>query len=206
MPSRSMKQFLDGYHQFRDTYFRENEQMIRELMDRGQKPKALMIACSDSRIDPSLKFGAGPGDMFIIRNVAALVPPYEPDGEHHGTSAALEFAVRGLEVENIIIMGHARCGGIHALMHQPNTGDFISAWMNIADDAKAEALSSKLDPSKAQVFCEQEAVKVSLRNLLTFPWVKERVDAGKLLLHGWYFDLGTGTLHILREDGTFTPA
>ena len=204
--SESLDKFLEGYRQFRETYFRENDQTIRELMDRGQKPKALMIACSDSRIDPSLKFGAAPGDMFVIRNVAALVPPYERGGEYHGTSAALEFAVRALEVEHVIVMGHARCGGIHALMHEPNQGDFIAAWMNLAAPAKKEALARKLPEAQAQAFCEHEAVKVSLRNLMTFPWVKERVDVGTLVLHGWYFDLATGTLHILAEDGSFRPA
>ena len=135
-----MDKFLAGYRQFRETYFRDNEGLIKDLMDHGQKPKALMIACSDSRIDPSLKFGVEPGEMFIVRNVANLVPPFDPDGHAHGTSAALEFAVRGLSIENVIVMGHARCGGIGALMNAPPGGDFIAAWMSIAAPAREKAL------------------------------------------------------------------
>src|SRR5690349_17257614 len=110
-------------------------------MKRGQSPRAMLIACSDSRIDPSLKFGVDPGDMFIVRNVANLVPPVEPDGHAHGTSAALEFAVRALEVEHVIVMGHARCGGIKALMTQPQAGDFVAAWMKTALPAREKALA-----------------------------------------------------------------
>ena len=202
----SVDRFLEGYRQFRDGYFRENEDFIHDLMAKGQKPKAVMIACSDSRIDPSLKFGVSPGDMFIIRNVASLVPPFETGGKYHGTSAALEFAVRGLEVEHVIVMGHARCGGIHALMNKPNAGDFVAAWMDIASAARETALAQKLAPEAAQHLCEQEAVKVSLANLMTFPWIRERADAGLLTIHGWYFDLGNGTLYVLNKDGAFVEA
>ena len=135
----SVDKFLGGYRKFREGYFRENEDFIHDLMAKGQKPSAIMIACSDSRIDPSLKFDVAPGEMFIVRNVAALVPPFEQGGQYHGTSAALEFAVRALEVENVIVMGHARCGGIHSLMNNPRSGDFVGAWMKIADDARKTA-------------------------------------------------------------------
>lgn len=202
----SVAKFIDGYRKFRDGYFRENEDFIVDLMAKGQKPAAIMIACSDSRIDPSLKFDVAPGEMFIVRNVAALVPPFEQGGKYHGTSAALEFAVRALEVENVIVMGHARCGGIHALMNNPRGGDFVGAWMKIVEDARSAAVAANLPPAEAQSLCEHEAVKVSLANLLTFPWVKEAVDAGKLILHGWYFDLGTGTLYVLGKDGKFVAA
>jgi len=199
--------FYEGYRQFREQYFRENKPMIEALMAKGQRPKAMMIACSDSRIDPSLKFGVNPGEMFIVRNVANLVPPYGPDNAYHGTSAALEFAVRDLEVEHIIVMGHAKCGGIHALMKTgPRHDDFISSWMKIAEPARVAALAQTKEPVAAQRLCEQEAVKTSLVNLLTFPWVEERVQAGKLKLHGWYFDLETATLHVCGPTGTFQPA
>jgi carbonic anhydrase len=199
--------FYEGYRQFREQYFRENKPMIEALMTKGQRPKAMMIACSDSRIDPSLKFGVNPGEMFIVRNVANLVPPYEPDNAYHGTSAALEFAVRDLEVEHIIVMGHAKCGGIHALMqYEHRQDDFISSWMKIAEPAREAALAKTTEPVAAQRLCEQEAVKTSLVNLLTFPWVNERVKAGKLQLHGWYFDLETATLHVQDSAGTFKPA
>ena len=201
-----MEKFIAGYRKFRSTYFRENEGFIQELMAKGQKPSALMIACSDSRIDPSLKFDVAPGEMFIVRNVANLVPPFEQGGKYHGTSAALEFAVRALEVEHVIVMGHARCGGIHSLMNNPRGGDFVGSWMTIAENARARAVAAHLPPDEAQTLCEHEAVKVSLENLLTFPWVKEAVDAGKLKLHGWYFDLGTATLYTLNDSGKFVEA
>lgn len=201
-----MDKFLAGYRQFRETYFRDNESFIKELMDKGQKPKALMIACSDSRIDPSLKFGVEPGELFVVRNVANLVPPFDPDGHAHGTSAALEFAVRSLAIEHVIVMGHARCGGINALMNAPQAGDFIAAWMSIAAPAREKALKTTREPAAAQRCCEQEAVRLSLRNLLTFPWVKDAVDAGHLKTHGWYFDLEVGRLSILNEStDTFEP-
>lgn len=202
-----LERFLEGYRLFRSNYFEQNKEFITSLMAKGQKPKVMLIACSDSRIDPSLKFGAEPGDMFIVRNVANLVPPYGPDSMYHGTSAALEFAVRGLEIEHIIVMGHARCGGIHSLMHDgAHTDDFISSWMAIAKPAREAALAVTKEPAAAQRLCEQEAVKTSLRNLKTFPWVAERLEQGKLKIHGWYFDLETATLYILDDTGAFTPA
>jgi carbonic anhydrase len=196
--------FFEGYRQFREQYFRENKEQIEALMAKGQKPKAMMIACSDSRIDPSLKFGVNPGEMFIVRNVANLVPPYGPDNAYHGTSAALEFAVRDLQVEHIIVMGHAKCGGIHALMqHEHREDDYISSWMKIAEPARNFALAKTKEPAAAQRLCEQEAVKTSLANLMTFPWVAERVRTGKLELHGWYFDLETASLFVCDANGAF---
>ncbi len=201
-----MQKFLDGYRLFRSGYYRDNKKLIDELMNSGQSPTAMMIACSDSRIDPSLKFGVDPGDMFIVRNVANLVPPFAPDTRAHGTSAALEFAVRVLKVKHVIVMGHAKCGGIKALMEDAGNGDFVTSWMEIAEPARQTALAAHLPPAEAQHLCEHEAVKLSLQNLLTFPWVKAAVDAGKLELHGWYFDLGDGTLSIVDKSGAFKPA
>jgi len=197
--------FFAGYRAFREDYYKKNRDMIVELMTRRQSPKAMMIACSDSRIDPSLKFGADPGDMFIVRNVANLVPPYAPDGAYHGTSAAQEFAVQVLEIPNIIVMGHARCGGIEALVRrqEESAADFVASWMRIAEPARARAYQMAT-PEQRQRVCEEEAVKVSLGNLMSFPWIKARVDAGKLKLHGWYFDLETATLHVLNDEGTFS--
>jgi carbonic anhydrase len=195
---------FEGYRQFREEYFRANQAQIEKLMATGQKPKAMMIACSDSRIDPSLKFGVNPGEMFIVRNVANLVPPYGPDNAYHGTSAALEFAVRDLQVEHIIVMGHAKCGGIHALMqHEHRQDDYISSWMKIAESARNFALAKTKEPAAAQRMCEQEAVKTSLANLMTFPWIAERVRTGKLELHGWYFDLETASLYVCDATGAF---
>jgi carbonic anhydrase len=202
----ALEKFFAGYHQFRDNYFRDNKAFIEDLMKRGQAPKAMLIACSDSRIDPSLKFGVDPGDMFIVRNVANLVPPFAPDGNAHGTSAALEFAVRALQVEHVIVMGHARCGGIRALMTQPQAGDFVAAWMKTAMPARAKALAASSNPDEAQKCCEHESVRISLHNLMTFPWVKEAVDAGRLQIHGWYFDLETATLYVLDKSDKFVAA
>lgn len=203
----SLAPFLEGYRQFRSQYFREHQATIENLMAKGQKPKAMMIACSDSRIDPSLKFGVSPGELFIVRNVANLVPPYGPDDDYHGTSAAVEFAVLHLQVEHIIVMGHAKCGGIHSLMqHERQHDDFISSWMKIAEPARNFALAKALEPAAAQRTCEQEAVKTSLANLMTFPWLADRVRAGKLELHGWYFDLETATLYVCDSSGVFKAA
>jgi carbonic anhydrase len=184
--------------------------MLQRLMARGQSPQALMIACSDSRIDPSLKFGADPGDIFMVRNVANLVPPYQPDGDYHGTSAAIEFAVQVLRVKNIIVMGHAKCGGIGALIRHEEAAatDFVAAWMKMVAPARdrAIAVAGSSSEDHLQRLVEQEAVKESLTNLMTFPWVKERVLSGETKLHGWYFDLGTGTLHMMDSTGVFQPA
>jgi carbonic anhydrase len=202
-----VEKFFAGYRAFREDYFKKHRAMIGELMTRKQSPQAMMIACSDSRIDPSLKFGADPGDLFMVRNVAALVPPYMPDSEYHGTSAAVEFAVKVLEIKNIIVMGHARCGGITALVNHEdaNATDFVAGWMHIAEPALARSYNLA-GPEDRQRVCEQEAVKESLTNLMTFPWVKEGVASGALKLHGWYFDLETGTLHIMDANGNFAPA
>jgi carbonic anhydrase len=208
-----LQKFLEGYRAFRAfraDYFSKHREMLQRLMARGQTPSAMMIACSDSRIDPSLKFGADPGDIFMVRNVANLVPPYQADGAYHGTSAALEFGVQVLQVANVIVMGHAKCGGIGALMrHEEEAAtDFVTSWMKMVEPARNRAIAVAGDsaPEHVQRLVEQEAVKESLANLMTFPWVKERVNAGKLRLHGWYFDLETGTLHIMDARGLFQPA
>jgi carbonic anhydrase len=195
-----------GYHQFREDVWPERRKLFEALARDGQKPRALIISCSDSRVDPAMVFGAAPGELFIIRNVANLVPPYAPDGEYHGTSAALEFAVRVLEIPRVIILGHAMCGGVHALLNGfPSTAkDFIAPWMQIANTARARALAC--DPVDAQTACEEETVKLSLRNLVTFPWVAERVAEGRLSLHGGSFDIRTGVLSMLGDDGNFHPA
>lgn len=208
MPDQDMQKFLDGYRKFRSGYYRENKALIDDLMNRGQSPSTMMIACSDSRIDPTLKFGVEPGDMFVVRNVANLVPPFSPDTQAHGTSAALEFAVRVLKVKHLIVMGHAKCGGIKALVDHDGSvkGDFVTSWMQIAAPAREKALAAHLPKTETYHLCEHEGVKLSLQNLMTFPWVKTAVEAGSLELHGWYFDLSDATLSIVDKNGTFTPA
>jgi len=153
-------------------------------------------------VDPGLIFNAAPGEIFTLRNVANLVPPYSPDGNYHGTSAAIEFAVCSLKVEHIIVLGHARCGGISALLGA-HEGDFIGPWMRMAEPARDAALAQvgDADPELLHRVCELETVKISLANLAEFPWVRERIAAGKLALHGWYFDIEKGEL-LATENGS----
>lgn len=206
MADTGLEEFFAGYRQFRADVWPERRKLFETLARDGQSPKALVIACSDSRVDPAMVFGAAPGELFIIRNVANLVPPYSPDGDYHGTSAALEFAVRVLEVPRIIVLGHAMCGGVHALLNGfPETAqDFVKPWMRIAGEARSRALAC--EPADAQTACEQETVKLSLRNLRSFPWVEERLVSGQLTLTGGSFDIRNGLLSILGQDGNFHPA
>ncbi len=196
-----MEQLIEGFRRFRNDYFEQHKALFEALAQRGQTPKVLLIGCCDSRVDPAIIFDAQPGEMFVLRNVANLVPPYTPDQGHHGTSAALEFAVRGLNVEHIVILGHARCGGVRALLDSPDPPDqtdFIRGWMQIAISARNRALALTLSAGQpldaARRLCEQETVAISLGNLMTFPWVRERVEQGTLMLHGWFFDLDGGEL------------
>ena len=202
MPQRTIEQLIEGFRDFRDSYYADNRDLFDALVRRGQSPQVMLIGCADSRVDPLLITRAQPGDLFILRNVANLVPPYAPDGHSHGTSAGLEFAVRTLEVAHIIVLGHAQCGGIRALLEgSPMAGrgdDFVGVWMSIAERARQRTLSLAVADEDRRHFCEQESVKVSLENLLTFPWIRERVEAQRLTLHGWYFDLADG--HLLRLD------
>lgn len=202
--------FLAGFKRFRKHYFDPHEQRFAALQQR-QNPKVLVIGCSDSRVDPAILTGCAPGEIFVVRNVANLVPPCKHDSHHHGVSAALEYAVCHLEVERIIILGHSGCGGIGALMHGIPDGrpaEFIGPWVKIAERARQQVLMEL--PGKDQATqsraCEQAAILVSLENLLTFPWISERVESGSLLLHGWYFDIGIGQLYSYApETAGFEP-
>ena len=200
-----MDDLIDGYRRFRDVAWPDHKTLFERLAARGQKPETFVVACSDSRVDPQLIFNAGPGELFVSRNVANLVPPYQPDAHYHGTSAALEFAVRVLEVKQIVVLGHAQCGGVHAMLQgaPPGAQDFVANWIKIAEPARAEALAADLPEPERQRFCELCCVRLSLRNLRTFPWVAERVAAGNLTLHGAYFGVATGRLERLSEDGEF---
>lgn len=196
---------LAGFKVFKTHYFEHRPRLFRFLIERGQQPDTMLIACSDSRVDPAILLNAEPGELFIARNVANLVPPYEPDGHNHGTSSALEFAVLDLHVKQIVVLGHSQCGGINALRRfsggQPTQREFVAAWVTIANDAlKAEG--GETDASKV----EQAAIRVSLRNLLSFPWIAERVARGELTLHGWWFDIEHGQLWGVRDaEDPFTP-
>ena len=198
---------INGYQDFYKKYFSSGDTLYKELKQ-GQSPKTLMIACSDSRVDPSIVTDARPGDIFVIRNVANLVPAYVSDHGYHGVSAALEFAVRVLEVDNIIVMGHSQCAGIRTLMspHTLEQTDFIGNWIEIAKSAKEKTLLDATDPEDPNLLhiCEQEAIQLSLANLMSFPWIKERVQAKTLTLYGWYFSVTDGSLRQLNtETNTF---
>ena len=187
-----------GFRRFQHRWYDPEEQLFQTLKN-GQNPLALVIACCDSRVDPVLLTDCRPGDLFVVRNVANLVPPYAPDGGRHGVSAALEYAVKHLGVQDIIIMGHACCGGIQALVsgaEGSERDEFIGPWVDVARHAleKVDEAMPGADETDRARACELWNVRLSLENLLTFPWVKSAVDEGRLSLHGWYFDLQSGEL------------
>jgi carbonic anhydrase len=199
-----MERLLTGYRRFRHDRWPERRQQFESLADTGQRPRALVVSCADSRVDPGMIFDAGPGELFVIRNVANLVPPFAPDGAWHGTSAALEFAVRILEVPDILVMGHGMCGGVRALLEGPpgDASDFIAPWIELAAPARDRTLA-RTDVLDRQLCCEQETIRLSLENLLTFPWIESRLAAGALRLHGAHFDIRGGELSVLDQRGCF---
>lgn len=198
---KNIDELVDGFRRFHSVYYGQRPELVERLVKHGQAPKVMVVACSDSRVDPAIVTDCDPGDLFVVRNVANLVPPYEEGGGYHGTSAALEFAVRCLNVEHVIVMGHARCGGIRALLGdirlEDGAGQFITPWMSIAEQARREVSTTHAagDAEARAAACERQAVRVSLANLMSFPFVREAVAAGRLQLHGWYFDLDRGELH-----------
>jgi carbonic anhydrase len=205
---------IEGYRQFRANDWARERQRWSELAER-QAPKVMVIACSDSRVDPAQIFGASPGSIFVVRNVANLVPPYETGGGYHGVSAALEFAVTQLQVEEVIVMGHGSCGGCAAALTgrfdgaPDGEGHFIAHWIDMLDEARAKVRASHPGEPDADAFraMEQEAVRVSLAHLRTFPWVREREADGRLKLRGALFAIADGILHLLDEEsGRFAPA
>jgi len=205
-------QMITGYRRFRNTAWQQQRERWAELKD-GQAPQVMVIACSDSRVDPSQIFDTLPGEMFVVRNVAAMVPPFEIGGGHHGVSAAIEFAVTQLEIPEIVVMGHGACGGVNAALtrrfHEaaPGEGGFIAGWIHLLDEARDRVLAEHEGSPGIGRAMELEAVKVSLANLRTFPFVREREDAGSLKLHGAYFAIADGVLHLLDEaHGQFRPA
>ncbi len=198
-----MQDFIAGYRRFRAGTWRNERLRFEQLTKFGQKPRALVIGCSDSRTDPQMVFNTAPGEIFVIRNVANLVPPYGPDRQPQGSSAAIEFAVRALKVPQIIVMGHAMCGGIHALLNgaPAEVSDFVGQWVSIAEPARLRAMSAP--PECRQEVCEHEAVRLSLHNLTTVPWIAAAISAGQIKLHGCFFDIRSGILEHLGDDGAF---
>ena len=211
-PSPALDNLIAGYHRFRETGWTPHRSRWTALGE-GQQPEVMVIACSDSRVDPSQIFDVDPGEIFVVRNVAALVPPFETTPGHHGVSAALEFAVQVLKVKEIVVMGHGLCGGCKAALTQslqgtePGSGGFIADWISLLDDAR-EPVAERLgtEGREAERAMEQAAVRVSLDNLMTFPCVRSKVKAGSLRLRGAFFAINDGILHILDDNSDeFAP-
>ncbi|HEX6588293.1 MAG TPA: carbonic anhydrase [Longimicrobiales bacterium] len=197
MPHR----LVDGLRRFQREFFPRYEEHYRRLVEEGQKPSTLFIGCSDSRVVPDLITGTLPGELFIVRNVGALVPPYEKDTGYHGVSAGIEFAVINLEVTDIVVCGHTHCGAMRALYGEPNPeSPHVTRWLELAREAKLD------EPISEDVLrrTEQRAVALQLERLLTFPVVADRVTAGELSLHGWHYVIEEGRVDVLDvDDGTF---
>jgi carbonic anhydrase len=201
---------IDGYRRFRASDWSRQRDRWAELRE-SQSPKVMVIACSDSRVDPATVFDTSPGEMFVVRNVANLVPPFESGGGRHGVSAALEFAVTQLEVPEIVVLGHGGCGGIAAALTRrfegcaPGEGGFIAHWIDLLDEARDRVIATH--GAHATHVLEHEGIKVSLANLRSFQCVRDRELAGKLRLHGAFFAINDGILHVLNEaNGVFSPA
>ena len=207
-----LNDMIEGYKRFRETGWKRERERWSQLAE-GQSPKVMVLACSDSRVEPAQIFDAKPGEMFVVRNVANLVPPFETTGGYHGVSAALEFAVTQLEVEEILVLGHGFCGGCAAALTgqfdeaDHGEGHFIAAWVEILREARDRVRSSHAELGReAFLAMELAAVTVSLANLRTFPWVIEREAAGRLTLHGAHFSIAEGKLYMLDEaEDVFRP-
>jgi carbonic anhydrase len=198
------ERLLAGYDSFRANRLPEDSARYRILADAGQRPQIMVIACSDSRAAPETIFDANPGEIFVVRNVANLVPPYDPDGHYHGTSAAIEFAVAHLKVRHIVVMGHGRCGGISAYLDgKADPGDFIDRWISLLTPA-AESLSDELDEKTRERALEFASIRQGIDNLKSFPMIANLASIGEIELHGAWFDISTGELFVLDgARGTF---
>lgn len=189
---QSFKKIIQGYQRFRNKYATGSQSMMEALAKHGQKPEIMVIACSDSRVDPAVILQSEPGELFTVRNVANIIPPYEIDNAHHGTSAALEFAVCYLKVKHIIILGHSQCGGIHALQQEEDLtqNDFITRWVSLNQmEIKTCDTDTLAKHSLAQ----------SYQNCSTFPWIKDRIEQKTLAIHQWFFDIKQGKVFVYSE-------
>jgi carbonic anhydrase len=207
--NQSLIRLIAGFRRFREKYFLQEDvdsSIYTRLASEGQTPKTLLIGCSDSRVDPAILTGASPGDLFVVRNVANLVPPCETsDVGFHGTSSAIEFAVANLKVENVIILGHRQCGGIRSLMSREKNKKrtFVSQWMGIVEEVHQSVHAShpKADDDTRCRLAEMKSIEVSLRNLRSFPFVQEAIASRQMNVIGVYFDLELGELWHF-DDGT----
>lgn len=204
---------VQRYHGWKATGYADNKSFYKRLATDGQHPRAMVIACCDSRVNVIPMFGADQGELFIHRNIANLVPPFQPDGDHHGTSAAVEYAVRVLKVSNLMVMGHSGCGGIKGCIDMckgnapdlEEKGSFVGRWMDILRP-RFERVADIKDEDAQQHAMEKQAIVTSLENLMTFPWIEEAVSAGTLTLHGLWNDIGEGGLeHYNPQTDSFTP-
>lgn len=208
--SQLPENLADRYRRFKFRHFAQNQDHYESLASYGQSPEVMMVSCCDSRVDPETIFAAMPGEMFVVRNVANLVPPYETNGKYHGVSAALEFAALNLRVKHIVIMGHSGCGGVRACLEhdaaRQTSAQFITNWMSMLDAARDRVLASGVPAGPEQrAMLEREAVKTSLTNLRTFPCIQILEAKGRISLHGAYFDIASGTLQVLNPaTGDFT--
>jgi carbonic anhydrase len=205
------KTLADGYRLWRDEKLPSEKGRLAQLAALGQAPQALIIGCCDSRVSPETIFSSGPGELFVLRNVANVIPPFRPDGKHHGTSAAVEFAISGLAVPHIVVMGHSQCGGIraHLSAEADTAGDFIGPWMDLIAGAKDEALEKDptLKGKALETAVEEAAIRLSIRNLRTFPEIKRREAEGLVTISGAHLNISNGELRILDEKtGAFAPA
>ncbi|GAA3714191.1 MULTISPECIES: carbonic anhydrase [Sphingomonas] len=204
---RKFKDLIDGYYRFRGNEWIDEREKWTELAG-GQTPKVMVIACSDSRVDPATIFGTRPGEVFVVRNVANLVPPFDPSGGLHGVSAAIEFAVTVLKVEEILVLGHGQCGGVKASLSgaltdaKPGEGGFVAEWIKLLKDARERVVAEHGTGAEGQTALEQEGVKVSIENLKTFPFVQAGLDDGTLALKGAVFAIADGKLRVLSDNGT----
>jgi carbonic anhydrase len=194
----------DRYRRFKHRHFEPNIEQYEELAAYGQAPDVMIVSCCDSRVDPETIFSAMPGELFVMRNVANLIPPYETSGTYHGVSAAIEFAVLNLRIKHLVIMGHSGCGGVKAALDRAareTEGQFITKWMSMLDSARLAVLSSHQGSSRKEMEAalEHEGIKTSLKNLRSFPFLAELESNGRLALHGAYFDIATGQLSALNE-------
>jgi carbonic anhydrase len=198
-----INKLLNGYKEFYKKFYKQENNIFTELKDK-QSPHTLLISCCDSRVEPAILLQVDPGEIFVIRNVANLVPPFEQKYDSkHGTSAAIEFSVKILGVKNIIILGHSNCGGIRAFVNSYINNysnlHFVNGWIDILKDLKKQ-IPTTLNEKNLQKFCEKEAIKVSIQNLQSFPFVKEKIDNKEVNIHGWYFDIEEGVFYALNSD------
>jgi carbonic anhydrase len=203
------QRLIDGYNAFASGRLPHEQDRYRELAERGQSPEIMVIGCCDSRVSPEVIFDAHPGELFVVRNVANIVPPYAPDGQAHGVSAALEFGVGALRIKHIVVLGHAHCGGVKAYAEDAeplSPGDFIGHWMKLMAPAADKTPRGDLSPADYLKRLEQANVLNSLDNLLTFPRLAKLIEKGKVETHGAYFGVATGDLSVLdKASGEFKP-